>query len=120
MTEANDIVTLLKDVKSFIKDNDYKIKINDIIKKKPSFYDMYALDTKRIKEIINSIEISDFECDFADVTNGEMQVFYVFRKNLHLKRKNGNLEEVKVFINIGIFKDKKELLVSIHKVKYSD
>ena len=80
---------LLINLKEAIKAG-WHIKINDIIKKEPTFYFLYNVDTDRIKEIINGLEVSEYECMIQDTTNNEKDRFiYVFGKNLSFTNQLG-------------------------------
>ncbi len=112
--EASNILDKTKTALS----NNWSIKINDIIKKEPTFYSLYNVDVDRIKEIITSIESNDFECKIKNITSNND--IYVFGKELALKNQNNDLEKLPVHIRLSLLEDQKEILFSISKAKYKD
>ncbi len=111
---------LLINLKEAIKAG-WHIKINDIIKKEPTFYFLYNVDTDRIKEIINGLEVSEYECMIQDTTNNEKDRFiYVFGKNLSFTNQLGKEEDINVHIRLSLLEETKDILFSMSKAKYVD
>ena len=111
---------LLINLKEAIKAG-WHIKINDIIKKEPTFYFLYNVDTDRIKEIINGLEVSEYECMIQDTTNNEKDRFiYVFGKNLSFTNQLGKEEDMNVHIRLSLLEETKNILFSMSKAKYVD
>ena len=103
---------LLTNLKEAIKAG-WQIKINDIIKKEPTFYFLYNVDTDRIKEIINGLEVGEYECMIQDITNNEKDKYiYVFGKKLLFTTQDGSSKDLNVHIRVS--------LVEMSEAKYMD
>ena len=51
--DKSEVTEVLGKIKKAIIDKTWSIEINDIVKKKPSFYTIYDVDLENIKRIIN-------------------------------------------------------------------
>ncbi len=111
---------LLTNLKEAIKAG-WQIKINDIIKKEPTFYFLYNVDTDRIKEIINGLEVGEYECMIQDITNNEKDKYiYVFGKKLLFTTQDGSSKDLNVHIRVSLVENEKTILFSISEAKYMD
>ena len=99
----------------------WQIKINDIIKKEPTFYFLYNVDTDRIKEIINGLEVGEYECMIQDITNNEKDKYiYVFGKKLLFTTQDGSSKDLNVHIRVSLVEKEKTILFSMSEAKYMD
>ena len=99
----------------------WQIKINDIIKKEPTFYFLYNVDTDRIKEIINGLEVGEYECMIQDITNNEKDKYiYVFGKKLLFTTQEGSSKDLNVHIRVSLVEKEKTILFSMSEAKYID
>ena len=114
-----EVEVILQKIKDCVNDNCYIISQNENRKENILLINEYRLSTKKQKEILLSIEVTDF-CHSLNNTNPgyEYEILYVFCPNITLF--NAFDEEVSVDIytkfNILEYGDKKRVItISFHK-----
>ena len=112
--DKSEVTEVLGKIKKAIIDKTWSIEINDIVKKKPSFYTIYDVDLENIKRIINNLEVEDFECKIENIINNQnLQFIYLFKKYETFSDK-----KVNIYVRLCLLDNSKKLLVSISEVKF--
>jgi hypothetical protein len=114
-----EVEVILKKIKECINDNCYTISINGNRKENINFINEYRLDTKKQKDILLSIEVTDFCHSLNNINPGfEHEVLYVFCPQRVLFNIFGEEESVDIYTKFNIIEsvDKKRVItISFHK-----
>ncbi len=119
---VEDIEKYLEEMRNLIKDNRYNIEVNVKREENKDFIEDYNIDTKKEKEILLSLEYTDFCYAVNNTTNDPRyshEVLYIFNKNYKLYKIGEECgENLDIYIKtnkIDTKLGKRIIVISFHK-----
>ena len=108
-------------LKKILKMPNCHINICDHRDKNYIFYYLYNIDTKCIKQVLTTIEISDFvsivQNKNPDYPPGDL---YVFHKNVQLVNQAGDVDDIELYIKLCIIEnDNRVIVISFHNAQFN-
>ena len=115
-----EIEIYLNEVKSAIRNNQYRIERNSHRRDNLNLFVDYVIDEEKAKEILISLAVNDFSEILQNEHVGyEHERLYVFGKNVELLERIGdNSKTVSLYIKFNKLDNCYVIVVSLHEQKY--
>ncbi len=115
-----EIEIYLNEVKSAIRNNQYRIERNSHRRDNLNLFMDYVIDEEKAKEILISLAVNDFSEILQNEHVGyEHERLYVFGKNVELLERIGdNSKTVSLYIKFNKLDNCYVIVVSLHEQKY--
>ena len=115
-----EIEIYLNEVKSAIRNNQYRIERNSHRRDNLNLFVDYVIDEEKAKEILISLAVNDFSEILQNEQVGyEHERLYVFGKNVELLERIGdNSKTVSLYIKFNKLDNCYVIVVSLHEQKY--
>lgn len=115
-----DIEKYLEEVKAAIRADLYRVEMNDNRQDNQDLFFDYIIDEKKRKEILLSLETTDFSEIKHNTHKGyENELLYVFGKDVKLLRRfSSGEEQISLYIKFNKLESRYIIVISFHKQKY--
>lgn len=115
-----DIEKYLEEVKATIRADQYRVEMNDNRQDNQDLFFDYVIDEKKRKEILLSLETTDFSDIKHNTHKGyEHELLYVFGKDVKLLRRfSSGEEQISLYIKFNKLESRYVIVISFHKQKY--
>ena len=116
---GNHIEQYLSEVKEAVSKDKYRLDRNSRRQDNIDLFLDYVIDEAKVKEIIMSLEVTDFSEVLQNIHKGfEHEKLYVFGKNVILLERNGSEEKsVSLYIKFNKLENNFVIIISFHECK---
>lgn len=117
---TDDVTEYLKEIKNSIKNDKNNLKLQNNRLKNFEFMVEYNLNSDVIIDIINELELDDFEEKVKNNHKSDRykdEILYIFSKKWELTNINGNKKIITIYIKFNYI-NPNVILVSFHEARY--
>lgn len=117
---TDDVTEYLKEIKNSIKNDKNNLKLQNNRLKNFEFMVEYNLNSDVIIDIINELELDDFEEKVKNNHKSDRykdEILYIFSKKRELTNVNGNKKLITIYIKFNYI-NPNVILVSFHEARY--
>lgn len=117
---TDDVTEYLKEIKNSIKNDKNNLKLQNNRLKNFEFMVEYNLNSDVIIDIINELELDDFEEKVKNNHKSDRykdEILYIFSKKRELTNINGNKKLITIYIKFNYI-NPNVILVSFHEARY--
>lgn len=117
---TDDVTEYLKEIKNSIKNDKNNLKLQNNRLKNFEFMVEYNLNSDVIIDIINELELDDFEEKVKNNHKSDRykdEILYIFSKKWELTNINGNKKLITIYIKFNYI-NPNVILVSFHEARY--